>query len=625
MNWSDVFPILTDELIDEYAARATRSFKREAAGWFAEQRTVNPRPVQHIVSVSLFWKNIRSTQPEIVIRDRAWFMNAGRRKLLRFEPWTHYVKPLLEGAYALQGSGREDVAFRVYLAADLEFLIPDLVEAGCEVRLMQSKSLRHNPGAMWRFLALAETDRLITVVDADRAAHPFPDILRTERMAEAGLCWWRVPTWGELNEMGTVSYRPFLALQFGTTGGLAEVKLMMQALVWACQEKKIETFAKLPNFVPVEVHGTVWPDYGFDEWFMLSAVYPRAAYDGLLSFVPSDAKSRLLPLDIQYATKANPRSELVFFGNTAAGCCGTEPSQGVNGADGMVEHGGGGFSGMDPFMAVHRWAGRLQETRREKALGRKHTEKRFLAVCIPCGSRLAHLKQTLPGTLEVLRTTGQGVTVLMEYACREKSGEWARRTYAEDIAAGHLVVGKVMGVKRFQAGRAKAAAHALGCAYADFLLNLDADNFFTASDLAALSRTAMQQQNFVGQQLSRVWSTYGRIFLPAALYQKIGGYHATLKHYGGEDRGLLQNAVDHPGTTFISIPCEAPDPLPHSTAMRYEGMAGHKAGMTRDDHIQEARKAFQKNPVSPLPEIPVELTDQFGTRVVTLSHAGMTP
>ena len=53
----------------------------------------------------------------------------------------------------------------------------------------------------------------------------------------------------------------------------------------------------------------------------------------------------------------------------------------------------------------------------------KRVEKRFLAVCIPCGSRLAHLMQTLPGTLEVLRNTGQGVAVLMEYACKEKSGE----------------------------------------------------------------------------------------------------------------------------------------------------------------------------------------------------------
>ena len=321
MNWSDVFPILTDELIDDYATRAPAKFKRDAAGWFEEKRTINPRPVKHIISVSLFWKNIWSHQPDIVIKDREWFMTAGQRKVLRFEPWSHYVRPLLEGAYALQLSNREDVAFRVYLAAELEFLVPDLVEAGCEVRLMQSSSIRHNPGAMWRFLALADTDKLITIVDSDRASMPFLDVARTEAMAAAGLNWWRVPVWGELNEIGNVSYRPFLALQFGSSGGLTEIRTMMEALVWNVQVQQIETFAKLPGCAPKPVHGTVWPDYGFDEWFLLCGVYPRAAYDGVLTFVPSDAHSRLLPMDVQYASKANDRSEIHYFGSPGAGCC----------------------------------------------------------------------------------------------------------------------------------------------------------------------------------------------------------------------------------------------------------------------------------------------------------------
>lgn len=321
MTWSDVFPILTDELYDEYVRTAPKTFRREAAGWFAEQRVINRRETPHIVSVSLFWKNITMQQPEIVIRERADVMLAGARgKVLRFDPWGHYVKPLLQGAYRLHAA-RADVSFRVYLAADMEFLVEDLVEAGCEVRLMKSSSLRHNPGAMWRFLALGETGKLLTVVDADRAAMPEMDIERTEAMAAAGLNWWRVPVWGELNEIGNVSYRPFLGLQFGSTGGLTEVRTMMEALSWACQTGRIETMAKLPACAPHKVHGTVWPDYGFDEWFLLAAVYPRAAHDGILTFVPSDAKSRLLPLDIQYASRANERSELLHFGSPAAACC----------------------------------------------------------------------------------------------------------------------------------------------------------------------------------------------------------------------------------------------------------------------------------------------------------------
>lgn len=321
MTWSDVFPILTDELYDDYLASASKKARKEAETWFSEQRTINPRDVGHIVSVSLFWKNIRSEQPDIVIRNRADFMSAGkRRKLLRFEPWSHYVAPLLEGSYRLHAS-RSDVAFRVYLASDLEFLIPDLVEAGCEVRLMKSSSLRHNPGAMWRFLAFGDTGKLVTVVDADRARLVELDVARTEAMAQSGLNWWRVPVWGELNEVGNVSYRPFIGLQMGSRGELKEIRTIMEALVWATQNGKIETFAKLPGCAPKPVHGTVWPDYGFDEWFLLSAVYPRASYDGVLTFVPSDAKSRLLALDVQYTSKANERSEIHYFGSVGGGCC----------------------------------------------------------------------------------------------------------------------------------------------------------------------------------------------------------------------------------------------------------------------------------------------------------------
>jgi hypothetical protein len=65
----------------------------------------------------------------------------------------------------------------------------------------------------------------------------------------------------------------------------------------------------------------VWPDYGFDEWFLQVALYPRAAFEGLLTFVPASAKSQLLPLDIEYTMWANPASEIQYFGWADGGCC----------------------------------------------------------------------------------------------------------------------------------------------------------------------------------------------------------------------------------------------------------------------------------------------------------------
>jgi hypothetical protein len=315
MNWTDVFPVLDDAMVDEYEAKASKKERRELADWFAVREVVNRREVGHIVSVSLFWKNIRSHEPEIVIKDRAMFMGVGRRrKLLRFDPWHHYAEPLIKGALWLQAN-RPDVAFRVYLAADLEFLIPDLVIAGCEVHLMKTSSIRHNPGAMWRFLAFEETDKLVTLVDADRAAAPLADIVRTETTAKAGLGFWRVPVWGELNDAGHLSYRPIVGGQMGCTKPLP-TRLLMESLVWQTKRGGISKLAQPPGELPVPIHGTVWPDYGFDEWFLQAALYPRAAFEGLLTFVPVSAKSQLLPLDIEYTMWANPASELVYFGKS---------------------------------------------------------------------------------------------------------------------------------------------------------------------------------------------------------------------------------------------------------------------------------------------------------------------
>ncbi len=331
MSWTDVFPVLTDEMVDAYEAEASGAERRKHDRWFEVRRVENPRDVPHIVSTSLFWKNIREDLPEIVIRSRRSFMNAGRtRRVLRFNPWDHYVEPLLKGARDLHRK-REDVAMRVYLASDLEFLIPDLVSVGCEVRLMATPSIRHNPGAMWRFLALEEDGKLKTNIDSDRAHLWKADVARTEEASALNLGWWRIPVWGEQNEIGTLSYRPIVGCQFGTSGSL-EAERLMKALIWCTQKRKISTKGRPPGCGQVTVHGSAWPDYGFDEWFLQTTVYPRAAFDGMATFVPADAKSRLLPLDIEYVQWANPSSELVYFGSVP-GCC-PQPTRKLQESDG---------------------------------------------------------------------------------------------------------------------------------------------------------------------------------------------------------------------------------------------------------------------------------------------------
>jgi hypothetical protein len=219
------------------------------------------------------------------------------------------------------------------LAADLEFLVPDLLLAGCEIYLMQTSSLAHNPGALWRYLAFEEKEKWVTVVDADRAPHMLQDIERTEGTAKVGLGWWRVPVWGELNRYGKMNYRPFLGCQLGACTWLP-MNLLMQAMIWHSKRGSMPHTATPPGCAAAEIAGHDWPNYGYDEWFLSAAVYPRAAMDGILTFVPSDAKCRILALDVAYCLQMNQQSEMAYFGSNGTGCCGSAGTS--NKAPGLV-------------------------------------------------------------------------------------------------------------------------------------------------------------------------------------------------------------------------------------------------------------------------------------------------
>ncbi len=253
-----------------------------------------------------------------ITRDR--MMNAVELGLVsRYAPWDHYVQPLLDGA-ALLAEERPDVVFRVYLAADLEFLISDLVGARCEVKLMKSSSLRHNPGAMWRFLAFAETGKWVTITDSDLARDILGSVERTELVMKGGLGYWRRPyIFGSVNSGNHPGYyRPINASQFGGMGG-EDTELLMKAFLWhssrgtmpdRCLLKSGGKKGKLPIF------GTEWPVYGFDEWFLTAALFPRMAFDGVLTFLEINQKkvNHWFAQDIEYVTWANPKSEILYFG-----------------------------------------------------------------------------------------------------------------------------------------------------------------------------------------------------------------------------------------------------------------------------------------------------------------------
>ncbi|MES2659323.1 MAG: hypothetical protein V4689_11955 [Verrucomicrobiota bacterium] len=269
------------------------------------------------MAVSLFWKNLIEEESSLDVVSREQMKDADRLGLIsRYAPWEHYVVPLLKGA-ALLRKARPEVVLRVYLAADLEFLIEDLVAVGCEVFLMKSASIRHNPGAMWRFLALEAADEWITVIDSDRGNDILADVERSEQAMATGLGMWRMPYFfdKERHTYHIGYYRPINACQFGARGG-QPMTLLMKAFIWHNRRGTMRTTwqeqGDRGDEKPQEIPATTWPSYGFDEWFLLAVMYPRWAFEGVLTFFHwrQPELSFCHTLDVEYVTWANPSSEV---------------------------------------------------------------------------------------------------------------------------------------------------------------------------------------------------------------------------------------------------------------------------------------------------------------------------
>jgi hypothetical protein len=313
MSWTDVFPVLTDQHIEEFQNVATVEEITQLDSWFDVDRIINAKESKHIVAASLFWKNINAADEELPTPTLDLLKNAKELGLVkRYDPWEHYIVPLLEGVAELS-IARPDVSFRVYLAADLDFLVDDLVAVGCEVYLMKHNSIRHSPGGLWRYLAMEEEGKLVTITDSDRAGEVIHDIERTELVAANGLAHWRCAyTWGD-DEHDAAHYRPILSCQFGSAATYP-VKLWMKAMVWHTLRGTLSKNVVI-NGVEIPAFGATWPDYGFDEWFLIVAMHTRMAQNGVLSFVNWNDRrlNQWFALDIEYCTWANPSSEIFHY------------------------------------------------------------------------------------------------------------------------------------------------------------------------------------------------------------------------------------------------------------------------------------------------------------------------
>jgi len=94
---------------------------------------------------------------------------------------------------------------------------------------------------------------------------------------------------------------------------------LLKAFTWQCQRDAVGHAVLMPNCGPLPMRYHTWPEYGFDEFFLAVAAYPRLAQDGMLTFLPGRSSSQLMIFDIEYVTWGNPSSEVFYF--ASGSCC----------------------------------------------------------------------------------------------------------------------------------------------------------------------------------------------------------------------------------------------------------------------------------------------------------------
>jgi hypothetical protein len=113
MSWTDIFPVLSEELAEEFRAKARPEERDQFEEWFGVSRVLSGNRVmseapRHIVSATLFWKMVLGSDPDLPAPTRERLVMAKRMGLVkRFLPWESYVEPLLdyESADLIRGAG----------------------------------------------------------------------------------------------------------------------------------------------------------------------------------------------------------------------------------------------------------------------------------------------------------------------------------------------------------------------------------------------------------------------------------------------------------------------------------------------------------------------------------------
>lgn len=281
-------PISADYLYKLYESHPER--KAELDHMFKVEKVYNEKKKTNkiVIAYTLFWKanflnNVQPVVNEQTIHEPKDYVKKGGISF-----YDAYVAPLL---IQLTKPKPEGWTVRLYLANDLKFLIPEFVKLDVEVFLMASNSINFAPGSMWRFLIFDDpTVAAAYVRDADEKDYKITEGVRNwiESPKTSGFFRLRY----EKVFTDTI-YSAITANGFGGkrvswfNTGKAMKGFIIHRQLFPNEDRHVMD-KSLPPTHP-QGFGNRFPDYGFDERFLMHVLYFEAvARNQLTTIAPSD-------------------------------------------------------------------------------------------------------------------------------------------------------------------------------------------------------------------------------------------------------------------------------------------------------------------------------------------------
>jgi hypothetical protein len=234
---------------------------------FRVKKIIHPisKQKKKLVSYSLFWKPQEEVNLTTIHQVKTW----GNKTCSFYEK---YVKPMRKSIQYYR-KNEEKTVVRIYLSADLECLVTDLLRKNVEIYLMESNSIGHSPGAMWRFLALSDKEaKCVCMKDSDdEIAERKEDKINKWIQEKSSQGFYRCSSYKIKKDLKKSIYSP---IQAGNFGGkyLEPIDI----------EKAMKGYILYHELFPDE-QGEKFPIYGFDERFLKQVIYFYAAGKGQLT------------------------------------------------------------------------------------------------------------------------------------------------------------------------------------------------------------------------------------------------------------------------------------------------------------------------------------------------------